>query len=208
MAIKPAWPADKVERRSIDALIPYVNNARTHSDDQVAQIAASMKEWGWTNPVLVDETGMIIAGHGRVMAARKLGLAEVPVMVAEGWTEAQKKAYVLADNQLAMNSGWDDELLSLELADLEDVGFDVRLIGFDVELGPVPMDEYPDLPDGDKSPFQQMTFTVHDEQAEQVKAALDAAKGMGAFVDSPNENSNGNALARICETFLTDHGNR
>ena len=87
------WPADKVERRPIDALIPYARNARTHSEEQVAQIAASIREWGWTVPVLVDETGGIIAGHGRVLAARKLGLAEVPVMVAAGWSEAQKRAY-------------------------------------------------------------------------------------------------------------------
>jgi ParB-like chromosome segregation protein Spo0J len=99
------WPADRVERRSINALIPYARNARTHSDAQVAQIAASMKEWGWTNPVLIDEEGGIIAGHGRVLAARKLGLTEAPVMVAEGWTEAQKRAYVIADNQLALNAG-------------------------------------------------------------------------------------------------------
>jgi DNA modification methylase len=124
------WPADRVERRPIEALIPYARNSRTHSDAQVAQIAASMKEWGWTNPVLVDETGMIIAGHGRVLAARKLGLAEVPVMVAEGWTEPQKRAYVLADNQLALNAGWDMELLSNELADLQAQGFDLGLTGF------------------------------------------------------------------------------
>ena len=86
------WPADKIERRSVDALIPYARNARTHSDEQVAQIAASIKEWGWTTPVLVDEDGGIIAGHGRVMAARKLGIEEVPCMVATGWTKAQKQA--------------------------------------------------------------------------------------------------------------------
>jgi DNA modification methylase len=124
------WPADRVERRPIEALIPYARNSRTHSDAQVAQIAASMKEWGWTNPVLVDEAGMIIAGHGRVLAARKLGLAEVPVMVAEGWTEPQKRAYVLADNQLALNAGWDMDLLSNELADLQAQGFDLGLTGF------------------------------------------------------------------------------
>lgn len=125
-----SWPADRVERRDIESLIPYARNARTHSDEQVAQIAASMKEWGWTNPVLVDEAGMIIAGHGRVMAARKLGLAEVPVMVAEGWTEAQKRAYVLADNQLALNAGWDVEQLSNELKDLKEWEFDLSLLGF------------------------------------------------------------------------------
>ncbi len=124
------WPADRVERRPIEALIPYARNARTHSDAQVAQIAASMQEWGWTNPVLVDEGGQIIAGHGRVLAARNLGLAEVPVMVAEGWSEAQKKAYVLADNQLALNAGWDADMLTNELADLKGSGFDLNLLGF------------------------------------------------------------------------------
>lgn len=124
------WPADRVERRPIDALIPDARNARTHSDAQVAQIAASMAEWGWTNPVLVDETGRIIAGHGRVLAARKLGLGEAPVMVAEGWTEAQKRAYVIADNQLAMNAGWDEALLSSEVRGLAEWDFDLSLLGF------------------------------------------------------------------------------
>ena len=125
------WPADSVERRSVSGLIPYANNARTHSDAQVAQIAASMKEWGWTNPVLVDEAGTIIAGHGRVLAARKLGIEDVPVMVAVGWTEAQKRAYVLADNQLALNAGWDMELFKEELQGLDGEGFDLALLGVD-----------------------------------------------------------------------------
>ena len=125
----PKWPADKVERRKVSELIPYARNARTHSDAQVRQIAASIEEWGWTNPILIDEKSTIIAGHGRVMAADKLGLKDVPVMVASGWSEAQKKAYVLADNQLALNAGWDTEMLSLELKDLEGE-FDLDLIGF------------------------------------------------------------------------------
>lgn len=124
------WPADRVERRPIEALVPYARNSRTHSDEQVAQIAASMKEWGWTNPVLVDEAGMIIAGHGRVLAARKLGFTEVPVMVADGWSEAQKRAYVLADNQLALNAGWDMDALKNELAGLKEWEFDLSLLGF------------------------------------------------------------------------------
>jgi len=124
------WPALKVVLRSIETLIPYARNARTHSDAQVAQIAASMKEWGWTNPVLVDEEGGIIAGHGRILAARKLGIAEAPVMVAEGWSEAQKRAYVLADNQLALNAGWDADILSNELRGLKEWEFDLSLLGF------------------------------------------------------------------------------
>lgn len=131
----PEWPADRVERRPVASLIPYARNARTHEPQQVAQIAASIAEWGWTVPVLVDEAGGIIAGHGRVLAARQLQLSEVPVMVACGWSESQKRAYVLADNQLALNAGWDEELLKLELGDLAASDFDLALTGFsDAEL--------------------------------------------------------------------------
>ena len=123
-------PADKVEQWSIDRLIPYANNARTHSADQVAQIAASIKEWGWTTPVLVDETGSIIAGHGRTLAARLLKMTEIPVMVADGWSDAKKRAYIIADNKLALNAGWDEEMLRLELGELDAAGFDLELTGF------------------------------------------------------------------------------
>ena len=124
------WPADRVERRAVDALVPHARNARTHSPQQVAQIAASIVKWGWTVPVLVDERGGIIAGHGRVMAAKSLGITEVPVMVATGWSESQKRAYVIADNQLALNAGWDEDLLRLELGELAEGNFDLALTGF------------------------------------------------------------------------------
>src|ERR1700716_3880579 len=127
---KAPWPADHVERWPIERLMPYARNARTHSDAQVSQIASSIREWGWTNPVLVAEDGTIIAGHGRVLAARKLRIPDVPVMVATGWTDAQKRAYTIADNKLTLNGGWDDELLGLELGELEVLGFDLELIGF------------------------------------------------------------------------------
>jgi ParB-like chromosome segregation protein Spo0J len=140
--VKPAgpveqhWPADKVERRPIESLIPYARNARTHTAEQVGQIAAAMREWGWTNPVLVDEGGRIIAGHGRVLAARKLGFTEIPVMVATGWTEEQKRAYVIADNKLALNAEWDTDLLAGEIRELSEAGFSLGLTGFDLaELG-------------------------------------------------------------------------
>lgn len=125
------WPADAPVRKSVAELIPYARNARTHSEAQVAQIAASIREWGWTNPVLIDETGGIIAGHGRILAARKLKIEDVPCIVATGWSEAQKRAYILADNQLAMNAGWDMDLLKVEIGDLKDEGFDLGLMGFD-----------------------------------------------------------------------------
>jgi len=138
MTANPAntgWPADKTERWPLARLAPYERNARTHSDEQVAQIAASIQEFGFTNPVLADETGTIIAGHGRVLAAQKLGLDDVPVMVARGWSEAQIRAYLLADNKLALNAGWDTETLALELGDLKAMGFDLALTGFsDAEI--------------------------------------------------------------------------
>ena len=198
-----------IEQVKIDKLIPYARNSRTHSDAQVAQIAASIKEFGFTNPVLIDETGSIIAGHGRVMAARKLAIADVPSIRLTHLTEAQKRAYIIADNKLALNSGWDDEMLAVELTDLKDMGFDLDLTGFTLSelAGVQELGGMPELPTGDKEPFQQMTFTLHDTQAEQVSAAMDAAKRMGQFIDSPNENGNCNALARICETFLTQNGN-
>jgi DNA modification methylase len=151
--VKKSWPAEKIEMRQLDKLIPYARNSRTHSDTQVAQIAASIKEWGWTTPILVDEEGTIIAGHGRTLAARKLGLVEVPVMVARGWSEAQKKAYVIADNQLAMNAGWDTELLAVELKELGELGFELDLIGFDDKaLANFLNDETEGLTDADEVP--------------------------------------------------------
>ena len=130
------WPAASVEMRAIKGLVPYARNSRTHSPEQVDQIAASMREWGWTNPVLIDEQGTIIAGHGRVLAAQKLGITEAPVMVARGWSDAQKRAYVIADNKLALNAGWDMEKLAVEIGDLSGMGFDLNLTGFSAdELG-------------------------------------------------------------------------
>ena len=124
------WPADRVERKALRGLVPYARNARTHSEAQVAQIAGSIREWGFTMPILVDEAGSIIAGHGRVLAAERLGLGEVPVITARGWSEAQKQAYRIADNKLPMNAGWDDALLRIEVADLAGMGFDLPLLGF------------------------------------------------------------------------------
>ncbi len=128
---KMQWPADKVKRRKIADLIFDARNARIHSDDQIAQIAASITEWGWTIPILVDETGTIIAGHGRVLAAQLLGLDDVPTMCAKNWTDDQKRAYALADNKLALNAEWDDALLDTELAALDAADFDITLAGFD-----------------------------------------------------------------------------
>lgn len=123
----------KITVKKVAELVPYVNNSRTHSDEQVAQIAASIKEFGWTNPILVDGENGIIAGHGRLMAARKLGYAEVPTIELKDLTEAQKKAYVIADNKLALNAGWDNDVLKIELENLQELGFDLDVLGFDAK---------------------------------------------------------------------------
>jgi DNA modification methylase len=121
----------QIQQIPLEQLIPYVNNSRTHSDEQVAQIAASIKEFGFNNPVLVDKDNGIIAGHGRVQAARRLGLTEVPCVRLEHLTETQRKAYIIADNRLALNAGWDNELLTIELNDLLADNFALELLGFD-----------------------------------------------------------------------------
>ena len=123
----------KITNKKVTELIPYVNNSRTHSDEQVAQIAASIKEFGWTNPILVDGSNGIIAGHGRLLAARKLGQTEVPTIELSDLTETQKKAYIIADNRLALSAGWDNEMLTLELNDLLADGFALEILGFDAD---------------------------------------------------------------------------
>ena len=151
-------PALQINYKSTEDLIPYANNSRIHSDDQINQVASSIKEFGFTNPVLIDEQGGIIAGHGRVMAAKKLGLTEVPTITLEGLTKAQVKAYVIADNQLALNSGWDVDTLKLEIETLQELDFDIDLLGFDEDFlnglldeepseGLTDEDAVPDLPD-------------------------------------------------------------
>jgi DNA modification methylase len=123
----------QIEMRAVSELVPFARNSRTHSDEQVAQIASSIREFGFTNPILIREDGGIIAGHGRLMAARKLGLAEVPTICLAHLSEAQVRAYVIADNKLALNAGWDEDMLRLELGELADLGFDLALTGFEDE---------------------------------------------------------------------------
>lgn len=122
-----------VEQIAVTDLIPFAKNSRTHSDSQVAQIAGSIREFGFTNPLLIDEQNGVIAGHGRLLAARKLNLEEVPCIRLEGLSDAQKRAYVIADNKIALNAGWDEKLLALELKELGDLGFDTDTVGFTSE---------------------------------------------------------------------------
>ena len=192
----------------VSDLIPYARNSRTHSDVQVNKIASSIKEFGFLNPVLIDKDNGIIAGHGRVMAAQKLGLKEVPVLQIGHLSDTQKRAYIIADNRLALDAGWDDEMLRVEFAELADMGFDLELTGFSLdEIAGMDFDEgeevgMPGLPDGDKEPFQQKTFTLHDEQAAIVDDAVTLARTNPLVDTGLNENSNGNALALICQQWL------
>lgn len=140
----------------VEQLIPYARNARTHSDEQISQIAASIREFGWTNPILVDGDSGIIAGHGRLAAARKLGMSEVPVIELRHLTEAQKKAYIIADNQLATNAGWNTDLLKIEIGELAEQDFDLSLLGFDADFLSGMLEVLPDgLTDPDECPELQ-----------------------------------------------------
>ena len=151
MTSSPSFPAYNTVR--VADLVPYARNARTHSDAQVAQIAASIREFGFTNPILVDGERGVIAGHGRLLAARKLGMAEVPTLELSHLSAAQRRAYVIADNRLALSAGWDDEMLRLELGDLRADGFDLALTGFDSdEIGKLLLDTGGGLTDPDAVP--------------------------------------------------------
>ena len=148
----------KVTYKTTAELIPFVNNSRTHSEQQIQQVAASIKEFGFTNPILIDDDGGVIAGHGRLLAAQLLRLTEVPTITLSGLSDAQRRAYIIADNKLALNAGWDEQLLGIEITDLKDVGFDIDLLGFtddelsgfmgvDVVEGLTDEDAVPDVPD-------------------------------------------------------------
>jgi ParB-like chromosome segregation protein Spo0J len=200
----------KIEMVDVERVIPYARNPRKNAD-AVDKVAASLREFGFRQPIVTDENLTVIVGHTRLLAAKKLNLTQVPVHIAEGLTPAQIKAYRIADNRVGEEAEWDNALLAVEIGDLKDEGYDLSLTGLSelqlTDLMPdvKPLAEMPELASGDREPFQQMTFVLHDEQAQQVKAAIEAAHKFGDY-DSPNENRNGNALARICETFVSSHG--
>lgn len=197
----------KIEQMKTADLIPYARNAKLHSEQQISKIAGSIKEFGFNNPVLIGADNGIIAGHGRVQAAQVLKLATVPCIRLGHLTDAQKRAYILADNRLAeIGGGWDDSMLGIEIAEMGD--FDFEVIGFDSDAiaklaGVFDVEEAspPEMQDGDRAPFRQMTFTVHDEQFEEIEAAMRKAKEEGGGESAVNENSNGNAMAWICGRF-------
>lgn len=211
-ALAPQWPAANTAMWPLARIKPYSKNARTHPASQIALLARLMQKHGVDQPIVVDEAGEILKGHGRYAAALEAGFAEFPVAQHLGLSDKDKREMRIADNQLALLSGWDMELLRLELGDIRAGGSDLVDIGFDVkDLNRIlswgnPLDAMPVLADGDRTPFQQLTFTLHDSQVEIVGEAIKAAKAAGPFEGAPNENSNGNALARICEYYLRRNG--
>ena len=129
LQIPKSWAAEQIIKRSVQELIPYERNPKIHSEQQISQIAESIREWGWTVPVVIDDKGNLLAGHGRLYAAESLGITEVPCVVAADWTEEQKKAYIIADNKVQENSSWDFSLLSAEIQNLSDQGFNLDKLG-------------------------------------------------------------------------------
>lgn len=166
----------EITYHKVTDLIPYINNSRTHSDEQVKQIAASIKEFGFTNPILIDESKGIIAGHGRLLAASKLALAEVPTIVLEELTEAQRKAYVIADNKLALNAGWEIDLLKIELNNLDNLDFDLSILGFDdIELAKMFDSDDPDLKEQEYTEvFNVIVECENEGQQEKIFNRLDS----------------------------------
>lgn len=189
--------------KKVDELIPYINNSRTHSEEQVNQICASINEFGFTNPLLIDEKDNIIAGHGRLLASKKLKMEEVPCIVLSGLTEAQKKAYIIADNKMALNAGWDDELLKIELENLKELDFDLDLTGFNVDelddiLGKneeekeIIEDEVPEVPEEPKAKLGDIyqlgnhrLMCGDSTKEEDVEKLMNGVKADMVFTDPP-----------------------
>jgi hypothetical protein len=205
----PAWPALNPLLKPRGWFKPFPNNPKDHPPEQVQQLRAIMDKNGWTFSILTDEAGEVIAGHGRLLAADlDPPIPELPAIIAEGWTAEQKRAYRLADNKISEGGKWDDLKLRGEMKALHITGFDMALTGFDLPTiqaltGAIaPLGGMPELPTGDKSPFEQITFTLHTSQVKDIRAAMKAADAMGSYGGSPNDNKNGNAIARVAKEFL------
>lgn len=199
--------------RPIGELRGYERNAWQHPPEQVEGLAGSILEFGWTAPILADAEGELIAGHGRLAAALRLGLKRVPVITLPHLTPAQKRALVIADNQLPRGGYWNEALLSAELADLADMKFDLSVIGFESDAlrGLLNLDvgeeTLPDLATGEKAPFQQVTFTLHETQLQRLRQALAlVTPAEMAAQERVNTNRNGNALAALVDRLLNGAG--
>jgi ParB-like chromosome segregation protein Spo0J len=223
-------PGSGLTYRPIGDLRAYARNSRTHTAEQVLEIAGSIRGWGWTMPVLVDPTGEIIAGHGRVLAAdliyqgrdgnpagtlrmatgEAIPAGMIPVLIAAGWTPEQTRAYVIADNKIGENAGWDQEILRVELNDLRELGVDLGTLGFDeadlreLAIGVEALGAMPELNSGERSEFREMTFVLLADQADAVAEAVKlAVEVLGPLTDANrNQNRNGNGLAEVCRAYL------
>ena len=197
---------------SISEIKPYDKNARTHSTEQVKQIMDAIKEWGFTNPLLIDEQGNLIAGHGRLEAVKQLNkvdfkdepILELPAIVVKGLSDSQKKALIIADNQIALNAGWDYEVLALELKELESVNYDLDLLAFDnvddilagIDIDVDGLTDDFTIPSNDKSDFKQITITLNTEHAEKILKFQRENQGT-ALADGDNYNANANIIWNI-----------
>lgn len=197
----------KIEIADINSIKPYENNPRKISDAAIEKVAMSLKEYGFRQPIVVDKDRIIVVGHTRFSASKKIGLKEVPITIADNLTPEQINGYRIADNRTSQESEWDFQPLQKELSDLIDLNFDLELTGFnDSELEnyitfekDVDID-LPDIPNEDKKPFQQITFTLHNTQFDIVKNAVDYIKKQN-IDDNLNDNRNGNAITEICKLF-------
>jgi hypothetical protein len=192
-----------IENLRIADLTPDSENARQHDEKNLKAIMGSLKEFGQRKPIVITEAGTIVAGNGTVEAAKRLGWTDIQVVrIPNDWTDAQVKAFAIADNRTAELAAWDVKVLDLQIEELRLLDFDVSIIGFEVEPNSEEID-WSGLGTaiGEKSPFEQMTFILSEDQAITVKEALANAKAMGNFDTTENQNSNGNALARIAEFF-------
>lgn len=212
----------KIIYKKVNDLIPYINNSRTHSEEQVNQIVASINEFGFTNPLLIDEKDNIIAGHGRLIASKKLGMEEVPCIVLEGLTEAQKKAYIIADNKMALNAGWDEELLKIELENLKELDFDLELTGFNVDelddiLGnneeetEIVEDEVPEVPEEPKAKLgdiyqlgRHFLMCGDSTSEEDVAKLMNGVKADMVFTDPPYGMNAVSKSGVLSEKYKTD----
>lgn len=200
-------------KKKVSDLIPYINNSRIHGEDQIIQIVSSIKEFGFTNPILIDQHNSIIAGHGRLQAVKRLGFEEVPCIIISGLTKTQIKALIIADNQLALNATWDLDILSLEIDGLKEDNFSLDVLAFstdflkDIQETVIPLSDLPEIKEGDKEPFQQMTFIVHDFQVKNINLALEKVKKHFDLKNEYNQNLNGNAISEICKNFYEQNSN-
>jgi ParB-like chromosome segregation protein Spo0J len=209
--------ADDIYLTELAELIPYSNNAKEHTDEQIKAIASSIKNYGWDQPIVIDADNEVIKGHGRLQAAKVLDLTRVPVIKREDLTPSEVRAARIADNKTA-ESNWIDDALATEVAVLDESdAIDLDTLGFDDDelsslISEASLDDddiaeaFAGLPDGERSEFRQKTFTLAESQVELVDKALQASKDMGGFDYPDNDNSNGNALVRICEMFLETTG--